>query len=73
MEVATVAIFVMLGVIFLLIGCIIGWLAQQNQYFNSPPMLHPEMFDHNGNLIPDEILAVRFENNYDYDEEYEDD
>ena len=28
---------------------------------------HPEMFDENGNLIPDEILAVRFENNYDDD------
>jgi hypothetical protein len=26
---------------------------------------HPEMFDENGNLAPDEILAVRFENNYD--------
>jgi len=73
MEVATVAIFVMLGVIFLLIGGIIGWLAQQHQYYNSPPALHPEMFDSNGNIIPDEILAVRFENDYDYDEEYEDD
>ena len=36
------------------------------------------MFDENGNVIPDEILAVRFENEYDnyYDdeeEEYSDD
>ena len=23
---------------------------------------HPEMYDENGNLIPDEIVAVRFEN-----------
>jgi len=73
MEVATVAIFVMLSVIFLLIGGIIGWLAQQNLYLTSPPMLHPEMFDENGNVIPDEILAVRFENDYDYDEDDEDD
>lgn len=73
MEVATVAIFVMLSVIFLLIGGIIGWLAQQNQYLTSPPMLHPEMFDENGNVIPDEILAVRFENDYDDYEDDEDD
>jgi hypothetical protein len=33
---------------------------------------HPEMFDSNGNIIPDEILAVRFENDYDYDEDEED-
>jgi len=73
MEVATVAIFVMLSVIFLLIGGIIGWLAQQNLYLTSPPMLHPEMFDENGNVIPDEILAVRFENDYDDYEDNEDD
>jgi len=33
---------------------------------------HPEMFDENGNLAPDEIIAVRFEN-YDPDTEEEDD
>jgi len=31
------------------------------------------MFDENGNVIPDEILAVRFENDYDYDYEEDDD
>jgi hypothetical protein len=31
------------------------------------------MFDENGNVIPDEILAVRFENDYDYDNEEDDD
>ena len=30
------------------------------------------MFDENGNVLPDEILAVRFENDYgDYDEDEE--
>jgi hypothetical protein len=24
--------------------------------------MHPEMFDENGQIIPDEVLAVRFEN-----------
>jgi len=27
------------------------------------------MFDENGNVLPDEILAVRFENDYDDHEE----
>jgi hypothetical protein len=33
---------------------------------------HPEMFDANGQLVPDEIVAVRFENNYDNDTEDDD-
>ena len=32
---------------------------------------HPEMFDENGQLVPDEIVAVRFENNYDNDTDTE--
>jgi hypothetical protein len=31
------------------------------------------MFDENGNILPDEILAVRFENDYDYDEDEDND
>ena len=34
--------------------------------------VHPEMFDGNGNLLPDEIVAFRFEN-YDNNEEDNDD
>ena len=30
------------------------------------------MFDQNGNLVPDDIVAFRFENNYDNDEEDDD-
>jgi hypothetical protein len=28
------------------------------------PYIHPEFFDENGNIIPDEILSVRFENDF---------
>ena len=28
-------------------------------------IMHPEMLDENGNILPDEILAIRFENDYD--------
>jgi len=31
------------------------------------------MYDENGNIFPDEILAVRFENDYDSDDEDEED
>ena len=44
-----------------------GRCLQANQQV--PYATHPEMFDENGNLIPDEILALRFENNYDDSEE----
>ena len=50
----------------LLVGGMIGWLARQHhleqQYV---AYTHPEMFDQNGNVIPDEIVAVRFENEND--------
>ena len=66
MEASVLVIMSMLCVTFLLIGGIIGWLAQQNNYVNmqnqAVAYTHPEMYDENGNLIPDEIVAVRFEN-----------
>ena len=69
-------IFSMLCLTFLILGGIIGWLAQQNNYINlqnqGVAFSHPEMYDENGNLIPDEIVAVRFENNDDSEEDEED-
>ena len=51
----------------LLVGGMIGWMARQHSYETTPQIVytHPEMFDENGQLVPDEIVAVRFENNYD--------
>ena len=73
MDAAIIAIFCLLNVTLLLVGGIIGWLAQQNNIFNSTvPALHPEMYDEYGNVLPDEILAVRFENDYEPDEDYDD-
>tara|TARA_A200000159_G_scaffold52211_1_gene48168 strand:+ start:160 stop:390 length:231 start_codon:yes stop_codon:yes gene_type:complete len=68
-------IFSILCFTFLVLGGIIGWLAQQNNYVNmqnQSAYAHPEMYDENGNLIPDEIVAVRFENNDDSEEDDED-
>jgi len=63
----------MFTVMFFLIGGIIGWIANRHFLENRPPYLHPEFMDENGNLIPDEIVAVRFENSLDYDEDEYDD
>ena len=67
-------IFSMLCFTFLIIGGIIGWLAQQNNYVNMQHRqdafaTHPEMYDENGMLIADEIVALRFENPNDNSEE----
>jgi hypothetical protein len=56
------------------IGFMLGWFSNDIVYSflnkNRIQPLHPEMFDENGQLIPDEIVAVRFEN--EDDEDYED-
>ena len=63
--------FLLIG--FLIIGVIGGWVAREYlMNYQEIPKPHPEMFDQNGNLVPDEIVAFRFENNYDNDEEDDD-
>ena len=58
--------FTALGsILSLLIGFGAGWLAKEHVYKTTPwhpDTLHPEMFDAHGNVVPDEILALRFEN-----------
>ena len=69
-------IFSMMCFTFLILGGIIGWLAQQNNYINLQnqglAFNHPEMYDENGNLIADEIVAVRFENDNSEEDDDED-
>ena len=62
-----------LTLMFLIIGIIGGWVARDYMLnYREIPRPHPEMFDELGNLVPDEIVAFRFENNYDNDEEDDD-
>ena len=62
-----------LTLMFLLIGIIGGWVARDYMMnYREIPRPHPEKFDEMGNLVPDEIVAFRFENNYDNDEEDDD-
>ena len=75
MTVVTLALTTLVSLLALLVGGMIGWMARQHSYETTPQVIytHPEMFDENGNLSADEIVAVRFENNYDDDTEEDDD
>ena len=56
----------------LVVGVILGWVSREYMMnYREIPRQHPEMFDINGNLVPDEIVAFRFEN-YDRNEEDDD-
>ncbi|NDB83868.1 MAG: DUF2973 domain-containing protein [Alphaproteobacteria bacterium] len=76
MLAVTLTLGTLISIMFFFIGGVMGWMLKQyvfeKNYLSSTHM-HPEMFDENGNVIPDEILAVRFENDYDDDNEEEDD
>ena len=65
--VVTLTLTTVVSALALLVGGMIGWMARQHSYETTPQVIytHPEMFDENGQLVADEILAVRFENNYD--------
>ena len=57
---------------FLVVGLIGGWVAREYMMnYQDTPKLHPEFFDQHGNVIPDEVVAVRFEEGY-FDDEEED-
>ena len=62
-----------LTVLFLIVGVVAGWVAREYMMnYREIPRIHPEMFDSNGQLIPDEVLAIRFEEGY-FDSEEDDD
>ena len=72
--IVTLTLTTLVSILAILVGGMIGWMARQHSYETTPQIVytHPEMLDENGNLIPDEIVAVRFENTYDNDEEDDD-
>ena len=69
--VVTLTLTTVVSALALLVGGMIGWMARQHSYETTPQVVytHPEMFDENGQLVPDEILALRIENNYDTSED----
>ena len=73
-TIVTLTLTTVVSFLALIVGGMIVWLARQHSYETTPQIVytHPEMFDENGQLVPDEIVAVRFEN-YDTDTEEDDD
>ena len=71
--VVTLVLTTVVSLLALLVGGMIGWMARQHSYDTTPQVVytHPEMFDANGQLVPDEILALRIET-HDTDEETDD-
>ena len=71
--VVTLTLMTLVSILAILVGGMIGWMARQHSYETTPQVVytHPEMFDANGQLVPDEILALRIET-HDTDEETDD-
>ena len=72
-TIVTLTLTTIVAFLALLVGGMIGWMARQHSYETTPQVVytHPEMFDANGQLVPDEILALRIET-HDTDEETDD-
>ena len=73
--IVSLTLMTVMSALALLVGGMIGWMARQHSYETTPQVVytHPEMFDANGQLVPDEILALRIENNHDTEIEDDDD
>ena len=69
--VVSLPLMTVMSILALLVGGMIGWMARQHSYETTPPVIytHPEMFDANGNVLPDEILALRIETHDSTDED----
>ena len=62
-----------LFILFLIVGVIGGWVARDCMMnYQEVEKIHPEMYDRNGNIVPDEIVAFRFENHDNNDEDEDD-
>lgn len=71
METPVLVLFTSLFImLFFMVGAIVGWIVNGYVVQTTQYNLHPEMFDSNGNIIPDEVLAVRFEEGF-FDDEQE--
>ncbi len=71
MLAVTLTLSTMISLLFLVVGGVVGYLLKEYAYQRTASYIptHPEMFDENGQIIPDEILSVRFENGPDDEEE----
>ena len=69
--VVSLTLMTIMSILALLVGGMVGWMARQHSYETTPQVVytHLEMFDANGQLVPDEILALRIETHDNTDDE----
>jgi len=73
MEVTDLVFSSLISLMFLLIGLMGAWILREYLLnYQDSPRLHPEFFDQHGNVVPDEVVAVRFEEGLLDDSEEED-
>ena len=72
-ETMMIFISVTTSFIFLSIGILFGWVAaevkQEHMYTQEEQSVHPEMLNHNGQWINEELLSVRFVDEDEIEEE----
>lgn len=68
MLAAVICMAIMVCLLTLGLGLVVGYLVRQYITDTTPQYAHPECFDENGNMIPDNIIAFRFEGNTPLDE-----
>ena len=62
------------SLLFFFVGILAGWVARDYMMnYREIPRPHPEMFDMNGNLVPDEVIAFNFENYHDNEDNDDED
>lgn len=63
-----------LTIMFFIVGLFGGWVAREYMLnYQETPKIHPEFYDNHGNIIPDEVIAFRFENDYEHEDAEDDD
>ena len=65
----TLTFSALFSIMFLVLGSVVGWIAKDYVIQRDSKFIptHPEMFDENGQIIPDTVFAVRFDNDVDLD------
>ena len=64
MLAVTLTLSSLISIMFLMVGGVIGYLVKEYVMERNSMYIptHPEMFDENGQIIPDQVYAVRFDN-----------
>lgn len=68
MLAVTLVFSVMFFIMSLVVGGLVGWIYREYIWSKQTDRFHPEMYDENGNIIPDEIIAFRFEGDLEQEE-----